>query len=51
MNAKRAKRLRREARALTVGRRAVSYVRGRGEMIMAHPNTTRGVYLKLKAAA
>jgi hypothetical protein len=68
MNAKRAKRLRREAEAATEGKPQVGYVTGRATVVeqrrpdgevkrvkhttfQVHPETTRGVYRKLKAAA
>lgn len=60
MNAKLCKRLRREARTLSVGMPALAYsiVRRRnkkGEIVptnvIVHPNSTRGIYRALKKAA
>lgn len=49
MNAKRSKALRRLARMATIGKPFGRYVRGRNG-VQNDPQSTRGVYLALKAA-
>jgi hypothetical protein len=51
MNAKKCKRLRREARARTVGHAHVSYILAKQGSIMVNPVTTRGAYRHLKRMA